>query len=230
MSPGPEAQPEASGAPTAPAPSPGPQPDLAQQVQDLETRVQQLERRVTDLEARRPVAGGPAARIKERPGPLPTSKAEYPAPAAAPAADSDKVFTEGMGLYKSKKYAPARSKFSRYLKEQSKGPKAQEARYYLADSFYKENKYQQAVTEFHRMVSQFPQSVLAPAALLRQGLAQQKLGQTASYHATLKKLIKAYPKSPEAREAAKWLKQERKQAPAKPAKTPAKPAKPETPE
>jgi tol-pal system protein YbgF len=196
-------------------------------VQILETRVQRLERQVADLEARRPVSAGPVAKAKEPPKALPTSKAEYlsPAPTAAPA-EADKVFAEGMRLYKAKKYTEARAKFSRYLKEQAKGAKAQEAKYYLADSFYKEGNYQQAALEFHRMAGQFPKSVLAPAALLRQALSYQKLQQTGSYHQTLNKLIKSYPKSPEAKEAAKWLKQDGKEAPAKPAlKPPAKPAK-----
>ena len=86
------------------------------------------------------------------------------------------------------------------------------------------------------MASQYPKSVLAPAALLRQALAYQNLQQTASYRSTLKRLIQAYPKSPEAKEADKWLKEGKKEASAKapakapaktPAKAPAKAAKPE---
>lgn len=226
--------PPAAAPPAAGAEAPAPKPDLPQQVQALEARVQQLETRVTDLEARTPVPGGPPPRTKERPASLSPSKAAYPAPPAtapaAPAAASDKTYAEGFRLYQGKKFGPARTKFSQYLKEQPKGHKVQEARYYLADSFYQEAKYQEAAVEFNKMASQHPKSILAPAALLRQALAYQNLQQTSSYRSTLKKLVQAYPKSPEAKEAEKWLKDGKKEAPA-PAKAPAakaaKPAKPE---
>ena len=63
------------------------------------------------------------------------------------------------------------------------------------------------------MVSQYPKSILAPAAMLRQALAYQNQQQTAAYRSTLKKLTQAYPKSPEAKEADKWLKEGKKEAP-----------------
>ncbi len=220
--PGAEAQPAATqpGA-AAEAPAPAPKPDLPQQVQALETRVQQLETRVTELEGRQAApTAPPGARVKERPATLSPSKAVYPAPAAA----ADKTYADGYHLYQTKKYAQARTKFSQYLKEQSKGAKAQEAHYYLADSFYQEAKYSEAASEFNKMTSQYPKSVLAPAALLRQALAYQNLQQTASYRSTLKKLTQAYPQSPEAKEAGKWLKEGKKVTPAK---APAKAAKPE---
>jgi len=222
-----EAQPPAGQAAPA-AQAPAPKPDLSQQVQALEARVQQLETRLAELEARPAAPTSAPVKAKERPATLTASKAAYPAPSAAPAAASDKNYTEGYHLYQGKKYPQARTKFSQYLKEQSKGPKAQEARYYLADSFYLEGEYQKAAVEFHKMVSQHPKSILAPAAMLRQALAYQKLQQNSSYQNTLKQLVKAYPKSPEAKEADKWLKEGKKEAPAKaPAKPPAKAAKPE---
>jgi len=226
--PAPEGQaPPAAAQPAPAAETPPPKPDLPQQVQNLEARVQQLENRVTDLEARMPLPGGAAVpKAKERPSTLAPSKAAYPPPAAATAAASDKVYAEGLRLYQGKKYPQARTKFHQYLKEQPKGPKAPEARYHLADSFYQEGKYPEAAVEFNKLASQSPKSILAPAALLRQALAYEKLQQTASYKSTLRKLIQAYPKSPEAREAEKWLKEGKKEAPAKPPKAPAKaPAK-----
>jgi tol-pal system protein YbgF len=185
----------------APAPAPA-APDLAQQVRALEARVQQLEGRVAQLEGRK----APAA-AREKPV-LTPSVASYP---KAPAAGSGgKTYTEGMRLYHAKKYGEARSKFSQYLKSQPNGPKAAEARYYLADSFYLEVKYKEAAVEFNKLVTLYPQSILAPASLLRQALSYKNLQQTANYQSTMKKLLKAYPNSPEAKEAQRWQKEEKK--------------------
>jgi tol-pal system protein YbgF len=193
------------------------QPDLAQQVQALEAKIQQLETRLAEVERAKPAPGTAArqakAKDKEKAAAPATAKAASPAAGSpkAPAVPPDKSYTEGLKLYQSKKYGPAREKFSQYLKDAPHGPKAPEARYHLADSFYQEAKYKEAAVEFNKMASQNPKSILAPAALLRQAYAYKNLNQTANYQSTLKRLTKAYPNSPEAKEAQKYLKEGKKE-------------------
>jgi len=190
----------------APAPAPAPVPDLAQQVQNLEARVAQLESRSAGMEGRK---GAPAA-AKERAAPPPSTPSS-PKPAVSGAA-ADKNYTEGMRLYHAKKYGDARHQLYQYLKNQPKGPKAPEARYYLADSFFQEGKYQEAGVEFNKLRLQSPKSILAPAGLLRQALCYKNQQQMGTYRSTLQKLVKAYPNSPEAKEAQKMLKESPKEA------------------
>ena len=192
---------------TAPgSPAPAPAPDLAQQEQNLEARVQQLESRVADLEGR---TGAPAP-AKERAVPPPSTPSS-PKPAVLSAA-TEKNYTEGLRLYHAKKYGEARQQLYQYLKNQPRGPKAPEARYYLADSFYQEGKYQEAGVEFNKLRLQSPKSILAPAGLLRQALCYKNQQQLGTYRSTLQKLVKAYPNSPEAKEAQKMLKESPKDA------------------
>ena len=203
MPPTPAEPPPGTAAAPAPdlAPAPAPAPDLAQQVQNLEARVAQLESRAAGLEGRK---GAPAA-AKDRAVPPPSTPSS-PKPAVSGAA-ADKYYTEGMRLYHAKKYGEARNQLFQYLKNQPRGPKAPEARYYLADSFYQEGKYQEAAVEFNKLRLQSPKSILAPAGLLRQALCYKNLQQTSAYRSTLQKLVKAYPNSPEAKEAQKSLKE-----------------------
>jgi TolA-binding protein len=56
------------------------------------------------------------------------------------------------------------------------------------------------------MVLQYPGSILAPTALLRQAYSYQQLNQKANFTESLKRLIRQYPHSPEAQEARKMLK------------------------
>jgi tol-pal system protein YbgF len=185
----------------APAPAPAPAPDQAQQIQNLEARVQQLESRLADQEGRK---GAPVA-ARERAVPPPSTPSS-PKPAVS-SAEADKYYTEGMRLYQAKKYGEARNQMNQYLKNQPRGPRAPEARYYLADSFYRENKYQEAAVEFNKLRLQSPKSILAPPGLLRQALCYKNLQQMGTYRSTLQKLVKAYPNSPEAKEAQKMLKE-----------------------
>jgi tol-pal system protein YbgF len=189
----------------APAPYAAPAPDLAQQVQNLEARVQQLESQLGQQESQT----APPAPAAAKPRPLPAPAAASPK-AAAPAAaspGSEKNYTEGMRLYHAKKYSEAQNQLHQYLKSQPKGPRAPEARYYLADSFYQAGKFKEAGVEFNKLRVQFPKSILAPAGLLRQALCYKNQQQMGTYRSTLQKLVKAYPNSPEAKEAQKMLKE-----------------------
>ena len=194
----------------APAPAAVPAPDLAQQVQNLEARVQQLESQLGQMQSR-PAAPAPAA-VKPRAVPAPAAPSPRPAAPAAASPGTDKSYTEGMRLYHAKKYGEAQNQLHQYLKGQPKGPKAPEARYYLADSFYHEGKFKEAGVEFNKLRLQFPKSILAPAGLLRQALCYKNQQQTGNYRTTLQKLVKAYPNSPEAKEAQKMLKESSKGA------------------
>ena len=195
----------------APAPAPAPAPDLAQQVQNLEARVAQLESQSGQQPSRTAAPAPAAAKPRALPAPVATGSPKPAAPAAA-IPGSDKNYTEGMRLYHAKKYGEAQNQLHQYLKSQPKGPKAPEARYYLADSFYQEGKFQEAGVEFNKLRVQFPKSILAPAGLLRQALCYKNQQQMGTYRSTLQKLVKAYPNSPEAKEAQKMLKESSKGA------------------
>jgi tol-pal system protein YbgF len=190
----------------APPPELAPAPDLAQPVQSQAARVQQLESSLAELEGRKKVPT-PA---RERAVPAPSTPSSPKAAVSSGA--TDKYYTEGMRLYHAKKYGEARQQFSQYLKGQPRGPKAPEARYYLADSFYQEGKFAEAGVEFNKLRLQSPKSILAPAGLLRQALCYKNQQQMGTYRSTLQKLVKAYPNSPEAKEAQKMLNQSPKEA------------------
>ena len=120
-----------------------------------------MEARLAELEGHQ---GAPVA-AKERAVPAP-STAMYPKSSkpAVSSAGADKYYTEGMRLYHAKKYADARHQMYQYLKTQPRGPKAPEARYYLADSFYQEGKYREAGVEFTSCGSSSPRASWPPPA------------------------------------------------------------------
>jgi tol-pal system protein YbgF len=198
------APPPAAGPATASPPA-GAMPGAGEQLRALESRVQDLESRLAALEQGRgaPMVPAPLGTPSPEAAAPPPSTPVYPPPAASPA--DDKAFNEGMGLYRDKKYEAARQKFYQYLKKSPRGPKAAEARYYLADGFYQEKRFQEAAVEFNKLVNLHPESVLAPTALLRQALSYQQLQQQSNYKIALNKLVKSYPQSPEAQEAKKRL-------------------------
>ncbi len=195
---------EAAAAQPTPTAPPPPPPDLNQRVQALEARVQQLEDRLAAKEAQGYTAPPRARSTAPR---SPREIAPPPGYPPAPAASGEKLYVEAYRLYQKKKYAPARDKFQQYLKSQPHGPKAADARFYLAYSYVHEGKHRDAALEFNKLVTQHPKSNLAPAALKQQALAYKADNQAKLYQGTLKKLAQAYPKSPEGQEAKKLLKE-----------------------
>jgi len=127
---------------------------------------------------------------------------EVPPPLAAARPSSD-PFVEGMTLYKKKSYAAAREQLQQFLQEHPKGDKAIEARYYLADCFLQEKRYDEAIVEFNKIVEGNPKSALAPAALWKQSQAFKAQGKTKVANLVVEKLLADYPKSPEAAQARK---------------------------
>jgi len=168
------------------------QAQMQEKITGLERDLAATQERLLQLEGHRPAPKAeapPAGPIKE-----------VPPPAPAPAADP---FQEGMSLYKQKSYGPARDKLQQYLKEQPKGAKVVEARYYLADSLLQEKQYDEAIVEFNKIVENHPKSPLAPAALLKQAQAFKAQGKAKIHGLVLEKLIADYPQSPEAAQARK---------------------------
>ncbi|MBW1917847.1 MAG: tol-pal system protein YbgF [Deltaproteobacteria bacterium] len=131
--------------------------------------------------------------------PLPPKAAQGQAATASP--EETKVFKEGMELFRKKSYKAARQKFNRYLSDHPNGAKAVEARYFLADTFYQERQLDEAIVEFNKVVDQYPKSVLAPPALLKQALAFQAQGKTKVYNLILEKIVADYPQSAAAQQA-----------------------------
>jgi tol-pal system protein YbgF len=163
----------------------------------LERDLAAAQERLARLEGGRP---SPTAKVETPPAPPLIREVSPPQAAAKTGGD---LFQEGMTLYKQKTYGPARDKFQQFLKEQPKGDKAVEARYYLADSLLQEKKYDEAIVEFSKVVDGHPKSPWAPPALLKQAQAFKAQGKSKISNLVLEKLIADYPKSPEAVQARK---------------------------
>jgi len=143
-----------------------------------------------------PPAAAPAIPVTA-PTPPPAAKA----PTAPAKPENIKVYQKGLELFNKKSYKAARQKFNQYLTDHPHGSKALEARYHLADTFYLERQLDEAIVEFNKVVDQYPKSVLAPPALLKQALAFKAQGKTKVYNLILEKIVADYPQSAAAQQA-----------------------------
>lgn len=100
----------------------------------------------------------------------------------------------------------ARLQFENFINKYPGSKKADNARFWIADSYYAEKWYEKAILEYQKVLEKYPRSNKLAAARLKQGYAFAALGETANARLILKELIKRHPDAREARYAKEKLK------------------------
>jgi len=171
---------------------------LVHKADELETRLQNIERYLGISVPKQPVA---------LPAPEPKAVADSSAtPAAAaepslsdpPAAGGSTLFNEGAQLFSNGRYAPAREKFSVLLKESPQSELADDAQFFIAESWFAEKVYDKAILDYQVVIAKYTKSNKRPAALFKQARAFELLGDGANAKTRYRDLVNVYPKSPEA--------------------------------
>ncbi len=99
----------------------------------------------------------------------------------------------------------ARLQFENFISKYPQSKNADNARFWIADSYYSEKWYEKAILEYQKVLEKYPDSNKNAAARLKQGYAFAELGEKANARLILNELIKRYPNSPEAKYAKKKL-------------------------
>lgn len=100
----------------------------------------------------------------------------------------------------------ARIQFENFINKYPDSDNADNARFWIADSYYSEKWFEKAILEYQKVLEQYPDSNKLAAARLKQGYAFAELGENANARLILKELIKKYPDSKEADYAQKKIK------------------------
>ena len=139
-----------------------------------------------------------------------------PAPAASAAAGTDaatgvdpfaeqQAYQRAFDLLKSGRYEDAAGAFRQFIAEYPSGSYADNARYWLGETYYITRRFAESVQEFQRLVAQHPNSQKLTHALLKIGYAHDELGNRAEAERVLGELIARHPQSAAAGLARKRL-------------------------
>ncbi len=115
------------------------------------------------------------------------------------------LYNQGQTAFKAGKYRDAYSKFSTYLEKYPKSRLAGNSRFWLGDCLYQQNEFALAILEYQKVVDDYKNHPKRPAALLKQGLAFEKLADKKTAKIVYLKLLKLYSGKPEADLAQKRL-------------------------
>ncbi len=119
---------------------------------------------------------------------------------------ADKIYKSARQAFAQNDFETAREGFGQLLKRYPKSPQADNAQFWLGETYYREKWYEKAILEYQKVIEKYPKGNKVPASLLKQGFAFASLGDKANTRLILTELVKKYPKSNEAKIAKQKLK------------------------
>jgi len=127
----------------------------------------------------------------------PTSGAATSLPSAV--GDEQSSYDVAFAALREGRYAESARRFSSFLQEFPNGDLADNATYWLGESYYVTQNYQIALDTFKSLLDRFPQSAKAPDALLKLGYCYYELHQWNEAEASLNQVVQRYPDTTVAR-------------------------------
>ena len=125
----------------------------------------------------------------------------------SPSESGEELYQEGVHLVLNGKPLEARNKLSVFLKNNPSDKLAPNALYWIGETYYSEKNFAQSILKFKEVSRRFPKANKVPDAMLKIGLAYDKLGDKENAVFYLRTLTDDYPKSDPAKIAIKRLKE-----------------------
>jgi tol-pal system protein YbgF len=117
----------------------------------------------------------------------------------------DALYAAAKKLFDTGDYGTAREQFQKFLKENPKSEKADNAQFWIAETYYHERWYEKAILGYQEVIEKYPTGNKVASALLKQGLAFYNIDDKRNAELILKELIRKFPQSKEAEIAEKKL-------------------------
>jgi TolA-binding protein len=123
------------------------------------------------------------------------------APPVAPTVDKGVLFDGAVAKMQAGQVADARKELRVYVQAFPQDEKADDAQFFVAQTFQKEKNYENAIAEYQRLVDVYAKSDLVDDAFLQAGLAALDGKMCLEAGAYLGELIRRFPTSPLAKQA-----------------------------
>lgn len=173
--------------------------------------VRTLEKRIADLESRGPaptpttaegVAGAATPVIGERPAPsVPRTEAANIAlrrEDRQPTTPANETYRRALQSYRDGQPDQAIQQFREYLRNNPKSDQADNAQYWIGESYYSKNDYNRSIIELNEVLLKYPQGDQVPGALLALATSFANSGDKIDAKLILQKLVSDHPRSEEA--------------------------------
>lgn len=200
--------------------------DMQVKLQDLSTQIDQLQARLEDTNDRLAQLSQQIAATNQE---LRTFRTTPPAPVMDPGADGGSplggeppqvlpggaaggadpkaLYDAAYNDYLKGNYDLAVRQFQEYLANFPETELADNATYWIGESYYRQKRFRQAIDQFDEVLRQYPRSDKVPGAVLKKGYAHIELGERSQGVSQLRNVVRQHPNSDEAKLARQRLRE-----------------------
>jgi tol-pal system protein YbgF len=169
---------------------------LQEKVYQLEANLRDLNEAYSKLESKvNQLSLGAPPPVTE-----PGSHMQMPSETASVNAE-EVIFNEAYTKLSDGNYEDSRAGFREYLSRYPKSPKAGDATYWVAESYYREGQFEESILEYQKFIDTYPKDQRVPLAYLKQGMSLVEIGKNEEAKLFFQTLIDKYPNSDEAKTA-----------------------------
>lgn len=173
---------------------------MQDRVSELKLTVDQLEKRLVVVEKYLNLNDSKSASAKKTPKKSVSATGKDTGPNA-----TQQLYDNAKQAFDNGQLDKARQDFQRLLKEYPKSTMADNAQYWIGETYFREKWFEKAILEYQAVIENYPKGNKVAAAMLKQGMAFVELGDKSNARLILKELVKKYPDSNEAKIASKKL-------------------------
>src|SRR5215813_4427846 len=173
---------------------------LARSGADLGTRVDGFSDELAQIKADQQSLGQRMDNIEKQLGIVPGQPGGGQ-PQLPAGVDKATLFDGAYKKFQAGQYDDARREFRLYVQAFPQDDKADDAAFYIGESFFKQKDYEKAIAEYQKVIDTWPKGDMADDAFLQAGLAALEKGWCVDASAYLGELVRRYPTSPLAKTA-----------------------------
>ncbi len=168
---------------------------LSQDVDGVRDMIPKLAAQPAPLTSTDPSAA-PAPPLSAGTAPAPaggTPPAPAPSGANATGTTPRRLYETAYADYTAGQWSLAVQGFETYLKTYPKSDLADDAQYYIGESYSGDSRFREAAAAYERVISDYPQSDILPEAYYKVGITYERLGQPDRARTAYEYAVKAFP-------------------------------------
>lgn len=173
--------------------------NLVSDVSGIKTAVEGLDKRVALLEQRGDIQAVPAQ--------IPAGKKEKKEDAKPEQSEVKDSYMSAYEILKAGNSSKAREQFMAFIRNYSENEYTDNARFWIAESYYQEKSFEDAILAYEELFRKNPESDKIPGAMLKQGLSFYALKDKETGRLILENLVEKFPDSDQAATAMSRLKE-----------------------
>ena len=185
--------------------------DTREQLARVDGRLAAAEQVLRDLGAKLDAIQASVAKLEAAGPPPPPTVAAVTPPlrestgASRPTASPDDAYASALAMFRAREHGQAVLDFIDFLARHPAHPLAPNAQYWIGEAYFVQQDYRQAIIEFQKVLGYGIRNAKAPDALLRAGMAWNRLRDIPRARALWQRVVREYPASTAAQKARQLL-------------------------